>query len=251
MQTMSMASRREFLRASSALALSAAVSPELFAQSAAAPVPSAAAWDAGAVRHLLPTVSDSRMLIKASFNAPLTEAPTLRVDDIAVRGRMSDTRGEFWQFHAIDLRPGRPYQLSLVGDQGRSLCEPWQIATFPAPDERPEQFRILFFSCAGGHEAMKFLPPAVRNRLFRRALSFGPQAAVANGDHVYWDLLSPLTAKRYGASPEAEQIAGRFDRAGIVLGGDNETVLKRAVGPQIASVYGRNFPLNADILHPG
>src|SRR5262245_41119946 len=63
------------------------------------------------------------------------------------------------------------------------LCEPWQIATFPAPDERPEQFRVLFFSCAGGHEAMKFLPPAVRNRLFRRALSFEPQAAVANGDH--------------------------------------------------------------------
>ena len=48
---MSTANRREFLRASSALALSAAVSPELFAQSAVAPVPSAAAWDAGAVRH--------------------------------------------------------------------------------------------------------------------------------------------------------------------------------------------------------
>jgi hypothetical protein len=241
MQTMSSANRREFLRASSALALSAAVSPDLFAQSAVTPVPSTAAWDAGAVRHLLPTVSDSRMLIKVSFNAPLTDAPTLRVGDTAVRGRMSDTRGEFWQFHATDLRPGRPYQLSLVGDQGRMLCEPWQIATFPAADERPEQFRVLFFSCAGGHEAMKFLPPAVRNRLFRRALSFEPQAAVANGDHVYWDLLSPLTAKRYGASPEAEQIAGRFDRAGIVLGGDNETVLKRAVGPQIAPIYGAAF----------
>jgi hypothetical protein len=93
---MSSANRREFLRASSALALSAAVSPELFAQSAVAPVPSAATWDAGAVRHLLPTVNDSRMLIKMSFNAPLTDAPTLRVGDTAVRGRMSDTRGEFW-----------------------------------------------------------------------------------------------------------------------------------------------------------
>ena len=72
-------------------------------------------------------------------------------------------------------------------------------------------------------------------------MSFAPQAAVANGDHVYWDLLSPLTSKRYGASPEAERIAGKFDRAGIVLGGDNESVLKRAAGPQIASVYGADF----------
>lgn len=88
---------------------------------------------------------------------------------------------------------------------------------------------------------MKFLPPAVRNRLLRRALSFQPQAAVANGDHVYWDLLSPLTSKRYGASAEAEKIAGKFDRAGIVLGGDNETVLKHAVDPQIAPIYGADF----------
>src|SRR5262249_48226407 len=79
------------------------------------------------------------------------------------------------------------------------------------------------------------------NRLFRRALSFAPQAAVANGDHVYWDLRSPLTARRYGASPEAEKIAGTFDRAGIVLGGDNESVLKRAVDPQIAAIYGTDF----------
>ena len=185
--------------------------------------------------------SDSRILIKASFAEPLGDAPTLQVDGTSVAGRMSDTRGEYWHFHATDLRPGRPHRLALVGRAGRALCEPWELATFPGPDERPEQFRVLFFSCAGGHEAMKFLPPAVRNRLFRRGLSFAPQAAVANGDHVYWDLLSPLTSKRYGASPEAERIAGKFGRAGIVLGGDNESVLKRAAGPQIASVYGANF----------
>jgi hypothetical protein len=238
---MSDANRREFLRASSLLALSAAVAPEHFGQAAAAPAPSSAPWDAGSVHHLLPAVSDTRILIKASFHAPLREAPMLRVGDKAVHGRMSDTHGEFWQFYVSDLQPGRPYELSLVGGQGRMLCEPWQIATFPAPNERPEQFRVLFFSCAGGHEAMKFLPPTVRNRLFRRALSFAPHAAVANGDHVYWDLLSPLTSKRYGASPEAEKIAGNFDRAGIVLGGDNESVLKRAVSPQIAAVYGTDF----------
>jgi hypothetical protein len=238
---MSATNRREFLRASGAVALSAAVPPDLFAQALTTALPASSAWDSGSVRHLLPTVSDSRMLIKVSFRTPLTDAPTLRVGDTSVRGRMGDTRGEFWNFHATDLEAGRPHRLSLTGEGGRALCEPWELATFPSPDVRPAQLRILFTSCAGGHEAMKFLSPSVRNRLLRRALSFGPHAAVANGDHVYWDLLSPLTSKRYGASPEAETIAGRFDRAGIVLGGDNETVLKRAVDPQIAPVYGADF----------
>ena len=232
--------RRDFLKSSAAAALWLNAPADLVTGAAQA-APASGAWDAGMVRHLLPTVSDSRLLIKASFNTALPEAPTLHGGNASVRGRMGDTRGEFWHFHAIDLRPGQPHRLSLTGSDGRALCEPWELSTFPGPDERPGQFRLLFFSCAGGHEAMKFLPPAIRNRLFRHALSFQPHAAVANGDHVYWDLLSPLTSKRYGASPEAEAIAGKFDRAGVVLGGDNETVLKRAAGPQIAPVYGTEF----------
>ena len=231
--------RRDFLKASTGAALLLNAPADLVTSAAAAP--QTGAWDAGDVRHLLPTVSDSRLLIKVSFKAPRTLAPTLRVGTTSVRGRMSDTRGEFWQFQATDLKPGRPYRLSLADKGGRPLCEPWELSTFPGPDERPAQCRILFFSCAGGHEAMKFLTPAVRNRLMRRGLSFRPNAAVANGDHVYWDLLSPLTSKGYGASPEAAAIAGTFDRAGVVLGGDNETVLKRAAGPQIAPVYGTDF----------
>jgi hypothetical protein len=34
---------------------------------------------------------------------------------------------------------------------------------------------------------------------------------------------------------------GTFDRSGVVLGGDNETVLKRVAGPQIMPVYGTDF----------
>jgi hypothetical protein len=233
--------RRDFLKASTAAALWVNAPADLVASAARAATPLSGAWDAGMVRHLLPTVSDSRLLIKVSFNTPQPAAPILRVGNTSVRGRMGDTRGEFWHFYATGLKPGRAHQLSLTGIRGRALCQPWELSTFPGPDERPGQFRVLFFSCAGGHEAMKFLPPSVRNRLLQRALSFQPQAAVANGDHVYWDLLSPLTSKRYGASPEAEAIAGKFDRAGMVLGGDNETVLKRAVGPQIAPVYGTDF----------
>ncbi len=127
--------RRNFLRGSAAASLSLTVPAELMAQaSSAAP---ASNWDAGAVRHLLPTVSDSRILIKASFNAPLAAAPTLRVGGTSVRGRMGDTRGEHWHFYATDLQPGRPYQLSLTGERGAPLCEPWELATFPGAGRPP------------------------------------------------------------------------------------------------------------------
>lgn len=66
---------------------------------------------------------------------------------------------------------------------------------------------------------------------------------MANGDHVYWDLRSPLTMQSLGGgSRRAMEIAGgSFDRADVVLGSDNEVILKRAAGPQIVSVYGTDF----------
>ena len=234
-------SRRDFLRATSSAALAAGVPADIIAESGRAAAAPSASWDAGSVRHLLPQVSDSRILIKASFNAPLPGAPTLRVGNVAVRGRMGDTRGEHWHFYATGLRPGRRYPLALSGSNGRALCQPWELSTFPAPEERPQKFRVLFYTCAGGHEGLSFLPTATRNRLLRRALSFAPDAAVANGDHIYWDLLSPLAATVSGASPAGVNIAGRFDRSAVVLGSDNETVLKRACGPQIVPVYGTDF----------
>ena len=150
--------RREFLRGTAATGLTLAPPADLFAQAAAAAP--ASAWDAGALRHLLPTVSDSRILIKASFNAPLADAPTLRIGGTSVRGWMGDTRGEHWHFYATDLKPGRPHRLSLAGPKGRALCQPWELATFPGPDERPAKFRLLIYTCAGGHEVHKFLPTA-------------------------------------------------------------------------------------------
>ncbi|HWX05267.1 MAG TPA: hypothetical protein VN065_05510, partial [Bradyrhizobium sp.] len=56
----------------------------------------------------------------------------------------------------------------------------------------------------------------------------------------YWDLLAPVGGKIF-QTPEAIKLAGSFDRSAIVLGGDNETVLKRAAGPQIVPVYGTDF----------
>ena len=233
--------RRDFLRATAAGPLLAALPPELRAQTSARSS-THGTWDNGSVRHLLPTVSDTQMLLKASFTAPLAQPPRLHVDTATVPGRMTDTRGEMWAFHATRLAPGRRYTLSLKASTGRSLCQPWDLSTFPSPDARPERLRVLFFTCAGGHEGLGFLPSTVRNRMLRRALSFQPDAAVANGDHVYWDLRSPLTAQRSGASPRAKEIAGgSFNRSDVVLGSENETILKRAAGPQITPVYGTDF----------
>lgn len=201
-------------------------------------------WDEGDLAHLLPTCSHDGILLKASFKRPLEAVPELHVGDQRVQGVRSDTAGLFWQFHAAGLRPGTPYRLSLAAD-GRPLCEPWALSTFPAPDEQPARLRVLIFSCAGGHDIFaqartnfEFLPAAVRQRLLRRGLALSPDALIANGDHVYWDLLAPRAAPRLGGAPAAQEYAGRFDRSAPVLGGANEGVLQRAAGPQIVPLYG-------------
>lgn len=231
--------RRKFLAGGFGATILASMPADGLAQAGVAP--SSVSWDSGQVRHLLPTVSDSSILIKASFAQPLGGAPALRIGAATIRGRMNDTRGEFWQFRAADLQPGRRYTLSLAASNGRPLCDRWELSTFPPAGSRPEGFRVLFFSCAGGHDRLTFLPASIRNRLLRRALTFRPDAAVANGDHVYWDLLSPGGGPRLGASEEAKRIAGTFTRSALVFGGTNETVLKLAAGPQIVPVYGADF----------
>ena len=94
----------------------ASLPADLFAQRGAAS--RSAAWDAGQLRHLLPTVSDTEMLIKASFVRPLTAAPSLRVGTTTIRGQMSDTAGELWQFRAAALRPSQSYRLALNASNG-------------------------------------------------------------------------------------------------------------------------------------
>src|ERR1700738_5548955 len=150
--------RRKFLRSAAAPALSLTVPTDLFAQAVSVPAPGSATWDAGDLRHLLPTVSDTRMLIKASFSTPLTDAPTLSGGGTSVRGRMGDTRGEHWHFYVTDLEPQTRYTLSLAGTKGRQLCEPWQLSTFPSSDDRPDRFRLLIYTCGGGPEVHQFLP---------------------------------------------------------------------------------------------
>jgi hypothetical protein len=240
--------RRKFL-AANAGALGAAFFGgfPLEAMAAQAAPPGQMSWDSGLVRHLLPTVSDSRILLKVSFEQPLSAAPTLRIGTAQFAGRLNDTAGEHWQFYATDLEPARTYDLSLVAADGSSLCEPWKLSTFPAPAARPERCRLLYFTCAGGTggtysgigKREGFLPAAIRNRILRRALSFKPDAAVAIGDHMYWDIHT-WQGEDAGQLSESGRLSN-FDFSGSVFGTNNETAMKAAAGPQITPVYGADF----------
>src|ERR1700682_5879542 len=111
-------------------------------------------WDDGELAHVLPTSSHNQILVKASFKKPLEAAPNLQVGDQRIVGERSDTRGSFWQFHAADLKPGTPYQLSLSSSDGKVLSQPWALSTMPAADEMPSKLRVLVYSCAGGHDLL-------------------------------------------------------------------------------------------------
>lgn len=240
--------RREFLAAAlkTTTSLAVAGAPLSCGRGRGTPPPSDG-WDAGSVAHLLPAVNHGRIRLKASFTSPQDEPPRLRVGERSVRGLRSDTKGRFFVFDAGGLAPATRYPLRLVGASGEALCDEWPLATFPEPDSEPEHFRLLAYTCAGGPDDLynfgffnAYLPIAQRQRLFARALSFAPHAVVANGDHVYWDLKSKF-GWAMGRSPRAWWNAGFFDRERPILGSENEEVLTRAFGPQIAGLYGVRF----------
>ena len=240
--------RREFLAGCAGAMGAALVARAPLGAAAGLPAPrEPQEWDAGRVRHLLPTVSDSRILLKASFVEPLASPPSLSVGSRTFPGRMNDTGGRYWQFYATGLEPGTTQALSLAAADGSFLCEPWPLATFPPAGASPARFRLLFFTCAGGPEGSYEgigersgpLPAAIRNRLLRRALSFGPDAAVANGDHIYWDLHS-WRGQLTGALSARAEISD-FDFSAPVFATTNEAALLAAADPQIVPVYGTDF----------
>jgi phosphodiesterase/alkaline phosphatase D-like protein len=206
--------------------------------------------DAGAVEHLLPTVSHNRLRLKASFTRRQSDAPRLRVGGKTFAGRESDTHGRFWQWDVAGLKPDSRYTLRLLNGRGRDLTEPWRLRTFPAPDARPRRLRLLIFTCGGGHDLFRefdlFQPVKTRNRLLRRGLAFEPDAVIANGDQIYFDLEAGAAAAIQGGSELAHRRVGRFNPSLPALGSSNEQVLLRAAGPQIVPLYGtecRSVPM--------
>ena len=160
---------------------------------------------------------------------------------------MNDTAGEFWQFYTDDLPAATQFQLNLTDSSGNALCESWPLSSFPAPGQTVERVRLLFYTCAGGPEGSYqginqrtgSLPTAIRNRILRRGLSFAPNATIANGDHIYWDLHTWRGAGAGELSPRGLQ--SNFHFGAQVYGGHNEMALKAAAGPQIVPVYGTDF----------
>ncbi|MGH9719636.1 MAG: alkaline phosphatase D family protein, partial [Bryobacteraceae bacterium] len=208
-----------------------------------------AEWQAGAVKHLLPAVSYDRILLKAGFERPLAAAPSLRIGSRSARGVRSDTAGEFFAFDVTGLEPERAYQLELLDSRGKPLCDPWPLSTFPSPGAQPRRLRLLVYTCAGGHPATLnpdtglpyWVSIANRRKLLLAGLSHKPDAVIAIGDHVYWDLRSPVGSRNLGASPVAMKLVGEFARSEPAIGTDNERKLKQVVSPQVCDLYGTLF----------
>jgi phosphodiesterase/alkaline phosphatase D-like protein len=237
------ATRREAIHGGAWLAAAGLLGglwPEADADAAA----ESGAYDAGRVRHLLPTVTHDRLRLKASLARPADAAPRLRIDGRRIAGRRSDPTGRFWHWDVAGLRPGRRHELRLLDARGRHLAEPWRVRTFPAPNARPRHVRLLIYTCAGGNDVLRragyelFQPVRVRNRLLRRGLDFRPDAVIANGDQVYWDLEAGASHLLMGGSEIAKERVGEFRPTERALSRHNEQVLLKAAGPQIVPLYG-------------
>jgi phosphodiesterase/alkaline phosphatase D-like protein len=215
--------RREFLAASLAAAAKAAD------------------WDAGQVVHLLPGANHERILLKASFRQALSAPPQLRIGGRHIAGEKTDGDGLFWRFDAPGLKPSTRYELQLLTARRKPLCDPWPLRTLPHPDDPVSKLRLLIYTCAGGHEeAGSFLKLAIRRKLLANGLAQQPDAVIAIGDHVYWDQHSGVAARATAQTPIGQKV-GAFDETIPVLGTPNEAVLKRAVSPQVADLYGTMF----------
>jgi len=86
-----------------------------------------------------------------------------------------------------------------------------------------------------------WVPVPLRRKLLQAGLSWRPNAAIAIGDHVYWDLRAGRGATWLGRSAGAISQVGEFARDVPVLGTRNEAILHLAVRPQIADLYGTLF----------
>ena len=206
-------------------------------------------WQPGIVRHLLPAVSHDRLLLKASFNRSLAAPPTLRAGLRTASGARLDSSGEFYSFDLTPLEPASTYELVLEDAGGTPLCDPWPISTFPDPAAAPARFRLFVYTCAGGHPATMnpdtdspyWVSIENRRKMLLTGLSYEPDAMIAIGDHVYWDLLSPVGSVMLGNAPEAQRLVGAFTRDMPIVGTDNERRLKTVVTPQICELYGTDF----------
>lgn len=197
------------------------------------------------VRAILPSASHDSLAVKLLLDRPPSGAPRLTINGRAVEARRMDVDGYAWGFVQSGLKGGTAHELALTGGDGKTLREPWPLKTLPPLDSRPEKFRVLFFTCAGGDEENGYLPVTARRALFDRALSFAPDLAVANGDHVYWDIRTALLYRRDPAQRAATEALYRkiawIAEEQAFDSDTNRQSINTVVGRQIASIYEDRF----------
>ena len=203
--------------------------------------------------HILCTSSHDTIAVTLST----TEAHIaldLLVSGIRCPGEKMDSRGYHWRFSLSGLESDKEHSLAVHSGVGR-LGDPWPLRTFPAPDAQPQNFKLLSFTCAGGGDGFGFAgreffkPLAFRHALFSDALKQRPDAALAIGDHIYWDLRGHGVPQIGRKKPWLKWLIGHyltwkfgeFDREQPVFGNDNEEILKAIGHEQIAKLYGTRF----------
>ncbi|TFF98396.1 MAG: hypothetical protein EU547_01650 [Promethearchaeota archaeon] len=200
-------------------------------------------WNHGSVVHILPAASHNRLLIKTSYEHPVSN-PTLNVSGTIFNGDMMDTNGYFWRFDAQNLSANTTYQLNLKDSIGNLLCDPWPLKTFPDPNSEPEHLKMVVYTGSGGHDAcrswyeMGQLPLSIRQKIINRAMDFNPDIVIGTGDQIYYDIMYGKGPQILGQSRRAIQFNGRFIPSLDVLGTQNEITLKNAVDCQISYLYG-------------
>ena len=179
----------------------------------------------------------------------------LRVANEVYRGEQRDSEGLHWSFTAKHLTANTQYQLQLL-DSETPIGDTWPLRTFSAEDAAVDQLKLAAFTCAGGGDAFGFnglqyfKPHAFRHRLFDELLAQSPDAVIAIGDHIYWDLRGgdrpPLGRRksafiRWVIGAYLRVKYGVFNRALPLLNSSNEAVLKQVANEQIADLYGTRF----------
>ena len=233
-----MFSRRHLLRGASAVGLGGVLAGGVSWSRAHAA-------ETQAVRAIFPSATHDTLAVKVLLDTPPLSPPVLTIDGQRVEARKQDIDGYSWGFVQDGLKGGTAHELTLKDEFGTPLRAPWQLKTLPPPDSQPEHFRILFFTCAGGDEAHRNLSVVGRRALFDRALSFEPDLAVANGDHVYWDLDTALKYRRDPATREQTEELYRsiawIDQDTAFDSDTNRRSLNTVIGRQIASIYEDRF----------
>ena len=234
--------RKKFIQTGLGLGAGAVLSPYLPKQNTIS-----SGWQSGMVNHIIPQVSHNRIFITLSTITPMLTPPILEIGKKRVVGERRDSQGQHWFFDIDGLESNQTYSLKLTGNSER-LCDDWSIKTFPHPSSDVEKMRLLIYTCAGGHpmsrDFRKLLKESRqgfidrRAALLKRGLSFNPDAVIAIGDQIYWDLEEVLPGiPGDGANEMAFEEVGKFDKSIPLLNTPNEEVLKKAVGPQVADLY--------------